>query len=70
MLRICLRCVMRGVRRTIGTAKVPKAPATNDRLLAMVAAQKWSPKKTKWVVESQSRDGVQLRRLADLLARV
>jgi site-specific recombinase XerC len=52
-----VRAVMRGVRRMIGTAKVPKAPATNDRLLAMVAAQKMESQKTKWVVESQSRDG-------------
>jgi site-specific recombinase XerD len=32
-----LRAVVRGIRRTIGTAKAPKTPATNDRLLAMVA---------------------------------
>jgi hypothetical protein len=30
------RAVVRGIHRTIGTAKAPKAPATNDRLLAMV----------------------------------
>jgi hypothetical protein len=28
---------MRGIRRTIGTVKAPRALATNDRLLAMVA---------------------------------
>jgi integrase len=31
--------VVRGIRRTIGTAKTPRTPATNDRLLAMVAPQ-------------------------------
>lgn len=34
-----VRAVIRGIRRTIGTAKEPKAPATNDRLLAMLAAR-------------------------------
>jgi site-specific recombinase XerD len=52
-----VRAVMRGIRRTIGTAKAPKAPATNDRLLAMVASQKMESRRTKWVVESQVRDG-------------
>jgi hypothetical protein len=51
------RAVIRGIRRTIGTAKTPKTPATNDRLLAMVAAQKPDSGKGKWVVESQARDG-------------
>jgi site-specific recombinase XerD len=32
-----VRAVVRGIRRTIGTAKAPRTPATNDRLLAMVA---------------------------------
>jgi hypothetical protein len=36
---------------------MPKAAATNDRLLAMVAAQKPDSGKSKWVVESQARDG-------------
>jgi hypothetical protein len=27
-----VRAVIRGIRRTIGTTKEPKAPATNDRL--------------------------------------
>ena len=31
-----VRAVIRGIRRTIGTVKAPKAPATNDLLLAMV----------------------------------
>jgi site-specific recombinase XerD len=52
-----VRAVIRGIRRTIGTAKSPKAPATNERLLAMVAAQKPDSGKSKWVVESQARDG-------------
>jgi site-specific recombinase XerD len=34
-----VRAVIRGIRRTIGIAKEPKAPATNDRLLAMLAAR-------------------------------
>jgi site-specific recombinase XerD len=32
-----VRMVIRGIRRTIGTRKTPKAPATSDRLIAMVA---------------------------------
>jgi site-specific recombinase XerD len=52
-----VRAVIRGIRRTIGTAKTPKAPATNDRLLAMIAAQKPDSRKSKWVVESQAKDG-------------
>jgi site-specific recombinase XerD len=52
-----VRAVIRGIRRTIGTAKTPKAPATNDLLLAMVASQKMESRRTKWVVESQARDG-------------
>ena len=32
-----VRATARGIRRSIGTAKTKKAPATNDRLLAMVA---------------------------------
>jgi site-specific recombinase XerC len=42
-----LRAVIRGIRRTIGTAKAPKAPATNDRLLAMVAFQNSESRKGK-----------------------
>jgi site-specific recombinase XerD len=34
-----VRAVMRGIRRSIGIARVPKMPATNDRLLAMVVAR-------------------------------
>jgi site-specific recombinase XerD len=34
-----VRATARGIRRTIGTAAVKKAPATNDKLLAMVAIQ-------------------------------
>jgi site-specific recombinase XerD len=34
-----VRAVIRGIRRTIGTARVPKVPATNDRLLAMLPSQ-------------------------------
>jgi integrase len=34
-----VRATARGIRRTIGTAPTKKAPATNDRLLAMVAIQ-------------------------------
>jgi site-specific recombinase XerD len=52
-----VRAVIRGIRRTIGTAKEPKAPATNDRLLAMVAVQKIESQKTKWVVGAQSQHG-------------
>jgi hypothetical protein len=52
-----VRAVIRGIRRTIGTAKTPKAPATNERLLAMVVCQNRESQKTKWVVESQDRDG-------------
>jgi hypothetical protein len=52
-----VHAVVRGIRRTIGTAKTPKAAATNDRVLAMVAAQKPDSGKSKWVVESQARDG-------------
>jgi len=50
-----VRAAVRGIRRTIGTAKVPKAPATNDRLLAMVASQNSESRKTKQEVESQAR---------------
>jgi hypothetical protein len=32
-----VRANARGIRRTMGTAKTKKAPATNDRLMAMVA---------------------------------
>lgn len=32
-----VRATARGIRRTIGTARTRKAPATNNRLLAMVA---------------------------------
>jgi site-specific recombinase XerD len=32
-----VRATARGIRRTIGTARTKKAPATNERLLAMVA---------------------------------
>jgi hypothetical protein len=32
-----VRATARGIRRTIGVAKTTKAPATNDKLLAMVA---------------------------------
>jgi site-specific recombinase XerD len=35
-----VRAIVRGIRRAIGTATAPKAPATNDRLLAMVAARR------------------------------
>jgi len=59
--------VVRGIRRTIGTAKTPKAAATNDRLLAMVAAQKPDSEKSKWVVESQARDGASRHRSVDTL---
>jgi site-specific recombinase XerD len=52
-----VHAVVRGIRRTIGTAKEPKAPVTNERLLAMVAAQKTESRKTKWLLESQDRDG-------------
>jgi hypothetical protein len=48
-----VRAVIRGIRRTIGSAKAPKAAATNDLLLAMVAAQKRESQKTKWVSGSQ-----------------
>jgi site-specific recombinase XerD len=34
-----VKAVVRGVRRTIGAAVAKKAPATNDKVLAMVAAQ-------------------------------
>ena len=51
-----MRAVMRGIRRTIGTARAPKTPATNDRLLAMLASQKMESRKTKWLLESQDRD--------------
>jgi integrase len=34
-----VRATARGIRRTIGTATTKKAPATNDKLLAMVAIQ-------------------------------
>src|SRR5262249_51839918 len=60
------RAVMRGIRRTIGTAKTPKAPATNDRLIAMVASQKMESRRTKWVVESQARDGANVASVAVL----
>jgi site-specific recombinase XerD len=33
-----VRAVVRGIRRTIGTARALRAPATSDRLLAMVAS--------------------------------
>jgi hypothetical protein len=52
-----VRAVIRGIRRTIGTAKTPKVPVTNDLLLAMVASQKMESRRTKWVVESQAREG-------------
>jgi site-specific recombinase XerD len=42
-----VRAVIRGIRRTIGTARTAKVPATSDRLLAMVAAQKRDSGKTK-----------------------
>ena len=32
-----VKAVMRGIRRTIGAARVQKAPATADRLAAMLA---------------------------------
>jgi site-specific recombinase XerD len=32
-----VRAVVRGIRRALGTGKAPRTPATNDRLLAMVA---------------------------------
>lgn len=38
-----VRAVVRGIRRTIGTAKAPRTPATNDRLLAMVAPHARTP---------------------------
>ena len=52
-----VRAVVRGIRRTIGTAGTPKAPATSDRLLAMVACQKKEAQNAKWVSGSPSRDG-------------
>jgi site-specific recombinase XerC len=52
-----VRAVIRGIRRTIGTAKTPKAPATNDRLLAMIVSQNSESRKAKQEVESQARDG-------------
>jgi hypothetical protein len=55
-----VRTVMRGIHRTIGTAKAPKASATNDRLLAMVASQKMESRRTKWVVESRAREGADI----------
>jgi site-specific recombinase XerD len=51
-----VRVVLRGIRRTIGTATSAKVPATNDRLLAMIATQKMESRKTKWLLESQGRD--------------
>lgn len=33
-----VRAVLRGIRRTVGAATVPKAPATADRIAAMLAA--------------------------------
>jgi hypothetical protein len=38
----------------------PKASATNDRLLAMVASQKMESPRTRWVVESQAREGADI----------
>jgi site-specific recombinase XerD len=64
-----VRAVMRGIRRTIGTAKAPKAPATNDRLLAMVASQKMESHRAKQEVESQGRDGANGASLAMLRDR-
>jgi site-specific recombinase XerD len=61
-----VRAVIRGIRRTIGTAKAPKAPATNDRLLVMLASQKMESHRAKWVVESQGRDGANGASLASL----
>ena len=52
-----VRAVMRGIRHTIGTAKAPKAPATNDRLLAMIASQNLESRRTNQEVESPARDG-------------
>jgi site-specific recombinase XerD len=50
-----VRAVSRGIRRTVGIAKAPKAPATNDCLLAMLATQKRESQNTKWLLESQGR---------------
>jgi site-specific recombinase XerD len=61
-----VRAVIRGIRRTIGTATTPKAPATNDRLLVMLASQKMESHRGKWVVESQGRRGANGASLASL----
>jgi hypothetical protein len=59
-----VRAVVRGIRRTVGTAKAAKAPAMNDRLLAMIATQKMESPKTKWLLESQDSDQDEKRRVA------